>query len=67
MNGDRTTQALARIEAALARLEAASGEVAGHRRSAAELARLQARHHKLREAVNDGLQQLDLLIETAQG
>ena len=34
---------------------------------AAELARLQARHHKLREAVNDGLQQLDLLIETAQG
>lgn len=67
MNGDLTTQALARIEAALARLETAAGAAAGHRRNGAELARLQARHHKLREAVNDGLQQLDLLIETAQG
>lgn len=67
MNGDRTTKALARIEAALARLEAAASQTASHRHGAAELARLQSRHGRLRDAVSDGLQQLDLLIETAQG
>ena len=60
MDGDPTTKALSRIEAALARIEAAAA-------SAAELASLRARHNRLRAAVQDSLGQLDALIEGAQG
>lgn len=65
MDGDRSRRALARIEAALARIEAAS-----HRSGTAsggELAALKERHERLRAAVQDGLEQLDSLIEGAQG
>lgn len=65
MEGDRSKSALARIEAALARIEAAPGHVSGG--SDAELAALQARHRRLREAIQDGLNQLDSLIEGGQG
>ena len=67
MNGDRTSQALARIDAALARLEAAAQGLGAQRQAADELARLQARHAKLRDAVSDGLAQLDQLIEGSAG
>ncbi len=65
MDGDRSKRALARIEAALARIEAAvhrSGEA-----SSAELEALKTRHRRLRTAVQDGLVELDSLIEGAQG
>lgn len=65
MEGDRSKSALARIEAALARIEAASRRADGA--SDAELASLKARHERLRAAVQDGLEQLDSLIEGAQG
>ncbi len=67
MDADRTTTALARIDAALARIEAAAAHVRDVKAAGAELERLRARHGKLRAAVSDGLQQLDLLIEGAQG
>lgn len=66
MDADRSKAALARIEAALARIE---GAARAPRAAAAgpELADLQARHDRLREAVQDSLEQLDQLIEGAQG
>lgn len=67
MDGDRTTQALTRIDAALARIEAAARDRASQGQAAEELARLRTRHSRLRNAVSDGLQQLDLLIEGVQG
>ena len=67
MDGDRTSQALARIDAALARIESGARAVTGLRQGADELARLQVRHARLREAVSDGLQQLDQLIDGGQG
>lgn len=67
MSGDRTSQALARIDAALARLETAAQGIGAQRQAAGELARLQAKHVKLRDAVSDGLAQLDLLIEGSAG
>ncbi|MBC2666556.1 hypothetical protein H7F51_13600 [Novosphingobium flavum] len=56
MSGERTQQALARIEAALARIEQAG--------SAAEAASVEAarRHEVLRSAVSETLRDLDILI-----
>lgn len=65
MDGDRSKRALARIEAAMTRIEGASSRAPGA--SAAELSALQGRHDRLRAAVQDGLEQLDSLIEGAQG
>ena len=65
MDGERSKRALARIEAALARIEAASqraGAAAG-----ADLEALKSRHGRLRAAVQDGLVELDSLIEGPQG
>ncbi|MBN8485405.1 MAG: hypothetical protein J0L50_11575 [Sphingomonadales bacterium] len=59
MDADRTTRALARIEQALARIEAAARQP--------RAAEVQRRHDKLKAAVQDSLQQLDLLIEGTQG
>ncbi len=67
MNGDRTSQALARIDAALARLDGAARQVAGNNAALADLAQLQAKHARLRDAVSEGLQQLDQLIEGSAG
>ncbi|MBX9644193.1 MAG: hypothetical protein K2W91_08865 [Novosphingobium sp.] len=66
MDADRSKAAMARIEAALARIE---GAARAPRAAAAgpELADLQARHDRLRDAVQDSLEQLDQLIEGAQG
>lgn len=66
MDGDRTARAKARIEAALARMEAGSHRTTGTA-DGAELTLLQARHNRLRAAVQDSLTQLDQLIEGAQG
>jgi hypothetical protein len=66
MDADRTTSAMARIEAALARIERA----AAHSRASAQgadLAQLQQKHDRLRAAVQESLEQLDQLIEGAQG
>ena len=57
--------ALQRMEAALARLEAAisySQTNTGDTETAQALAALEARHHRLREAVRRGLGQLDGLL-----
>lgn len=63
MADDRSTRALARIEAALARIESARpAPVAGAGAAEAELIQLQARHTRLRSAVEAQLGQLDLLI-----
>ena len=66
MDGDRTARALTRIEAALARIEAAPHR-AGESPGSADLQRLQARHDRLRSAVQASLTQLDQLIEGAHG
>jgi hypothetical protein len=66
MDGDRTARAKARIEAALARIEAGTHRADGTA-GGAELAQLQARHDRLRAVVQDSLDQLDQLIESAQG
>jgi hypothetical protein len=66
MDEDRSSRALARIEQALARIEAAARRpqpVSG----SAELTDLQARHHRLKLAVQDSLGQLEQLIEGTQG
>ncbi|MEQ1498012.1 MAG: hypothetical protein ABL914_05075 [Novosphingobium sp.] len=66
MNGDPSSTAIARIEAALTRIEAA----AARPRSASgadDLTNLQSKHDRLRTAVQDSLEQLDQLIEGAQG
>lgn len=68
MDEDRSSRALARIEQALARIEAASRRpVPVATPDTAELDRLRARHNRLRGAVQESLQQLDLLIEGTQG
>ncbi|MCC6925776.1 hypothetical protein [Novosphingobium sp.] len=66
MDADRSKAAMARIEAALARIEAAAAapRVAP---ASADMANLQSRHDRLRAAVQDSLEQLDQLIEGAQG
>jgi hypothetical protein len=56
MDGGKSEAALRRIEAALARLEAAAQRPHSGERD------WEARHQKLREAVNRSLQQLDDLI-----
>lgn len=66
MERDRTSLAVERIDAALARIEAAARRPRGGG-SAAELATLRARHERLCAAVQDGLDQLDELIETVHG
>ncbi len=66
MDADRSSRALARIEAALARIEAAARRPA-RVETPAELADLQMRHDRLRAAVTDSLAQIDQLIESAQG
>ena len=68
MAAERSTLAIARIEAALALIEAApakSGDALGS--ATAELAALRDRHGQLRAAVQGSLQELDQLIEGAQG
>ncbi|MFN5243918.1 MAG: hypothetical protein ACK5B7_05715 [Novosphingobium sp.] len=67
MSGERSSRALARIEAALARIEAASRRGAMSGASSEELADLRSRHENLRAAVSDSLAELDQLIEGAQG
>lgn len=64
MEQERSSQARARIEAALGRIEAAA-RTAKERPGEAELQRLQSRHDRLRAAVQDSLEQLDQLIEGA--
>ncbi len=66
MEDDRSNRARARIEAALRRIESAA-QASGIRPDAAELEQLQARHDRLRAAVQESLQQIDELIEGAQG
>jgi hypothetical protein len=61
MNGDRSEQALARIEAALVRLEAAAQRPRGSG-DGADHARLLQKHEQLRAAVTQSLHQLDGLI-----
>lgn len=69
MNGDRSEQALARIEAALARMEATALHPHGAGEDAAEsadVAQLRHKHEQLRHAVTQSLHQLDALIGGAQ-
>lgn len=56
MTGERTQQALARIEAALGRIESAVP------RTAASLATQQQRTERLRQAIGETIRDLDLLI-----
>ena len=72
MSGDRTIQAMARIESALARIEAAA---AAPRPSAlapaavepdSPASRLVVKHEALRENVTSALKDLDRLIEQAE-
>ena len=71
MEAERSKHAIARIEAALARIEAApvtSLSVTSVASSeGGDLAALTAKHARLRDAVQDSLEQLDHLIEGAQG
>jgi len=66
MEADRSKAAQARIEAALERIEAAARAPRGAA-SSDDLAQLQARHGRLKAAVQESLDQLDQLIEGAQG
>ena len=67
MAADRSTLAIARIEAALAQIEAAPAKGGDTSDGAAvELASLRSRHNQLRAAVQGSLQELDQLIEGAQ-
>jgi hypothetical protein len=66
MDADRSKAAMARIEAALARIEGAA-RAPRAASTGPELAELQAKHDRLRGAVQDSLEQLDQLIEGAQG
>jgi len=56
MTGERTEQALARIQAALARIEQATPRAEAASRAVAE------RHEHLRAAVAETLRDLDILI-----
>ena len=62
MDGDRTANALARIEAALARIETAPRRT-GPASGGDDLQNLQVRHDRLRIAVHETLAQLDEWIE----
>ena len=64
MEADRSSKAIARIEAALARIEVATTRSGG---SDAELAALRDRHARLRAAVQGSLEELDQLIDGAAG
>lgn len=66
MNGERSSRALARIEAALERIQAATRRGASNSAGSEELTDLLTRHEKLRAAVTDSLAELDQLIEGAQ-
>ncbi|HVR91713.1 MAG TPA: hypothetical protein VHG29_11570 [Novosphingobium sp.] len=59
MDGDRTTRAWARIDAALARIESAARRPASQTDADSNVA---ARHAKLKQAVAHSLRQLDELI-----
>ena len=68
MEADRSSTAIARIEAALARIEAAAPSARikpGN--SDAALAALRERHARLRTAVQGSLHELDELIDGAAG
>ena len=71
MEAERSKHAIARIEAALARIEAAPVSSAPATSAASDggsdLAALSAKHARLRDAVQTSLEQLDQLIEGAQG
>ena len=68
MAADRSSLAIARIEAALTQIEASPAKVVdASGGTAAELAALRNRHAQLRSAVQGSLQELDQLIEGAQG
>jgi hypothetical protein len=69
MEDNRSSRALARIEQALGRIEAAARQpkISPAPSGDADLERLQAKHNRLRAAVQDSLGQLDLLIEGTQG
>ena len=71
MEAERSKHAIARIEAALARIEAApmksTASSAPSNGGGAELAALTGKHVRLRDAVQASLEQLDQLIEGAQG
>ena len=72
MDADRSKAALARIEAALARIEGAArapraASPSSELTKSPELTELQAKHDRLREVVQESLEQLDQLIEGAQG
>lgn len=58
---ERIELALARLEGAVAQRQAAAD---GERAAQAELSELKTRHRKLRERVNEELQQLDLLLSS---
>ena len=66
MSGDRSDLALARIEAALARIEAAARKPRSTDNDG-ELARVSARHQRLRAEVTDALGQLDTILEGPRG
>lgn len=66
MSGERSSRALARIEAALERIQSATRNRAAVPASSDELADLHLRHERLRAAVTDSLSELDQLIEGAQ-
>ena len=67
MNGERSSRALARIEAALERIEAAARRSGSASGGSEDLVELEARHARLRAAVTDSLAELDQLIEGAPG
>ena len=69
MEADRSSTAIARIEAALARIEAAQARPAAFSDSTSdvELATLKDRHARLRAAVQGSLHELDQLIDGAAG
>ncbi|MFA7588686.1 MAG: hypothetical protein WCY11_21280 [Novosphingobium sp.] len=61
MTGERTSQALARIDAALARIEWATG------RTGEAIAAQGRKHDALRQAVSETLRDLDILIANETG
>ncbi len=69
MDGDRIARATSRIEAALERIEAGARHIAARgadQSDDTDLTALQARHDRLRAVVQQSLDQLDLLIESAE-
>lgn len=64
MEADRTSRAIARIEAALARIERAQLRQGG---ADTELEALRGKHARLRSAVQGSLEELDQLIAGAAG